>query len=123
MTNARYHHGCSTFWLNGEQIITVSSGLSVGSSKTVEFLNLNNEIIQWISGPDLPDSYRWSGTQMVSNGDTLFFVNTYDNVFLRLECGESLQDCQWITMQQKLEFPRGNAFATLISDYLTDCNE
>ena len=57
---------------------------------------------------------------MVSNGDILFYINTNDNVFLRLDC-QSLQDCHWITMDQKLEFPRVNAVVSLIPDSLTNC--
>ena len=121
MMEARYMHGCSRFWLNGEQIIAVSQGEGLETITTVEFLNLNDEYLQWIPGPDLPD-YSWTGTQMISNGDTLFYINTYVNVFLRMECGEWLHTCQWINMQQKLEFTRKNAFATLVPDYLTDCN-
>ena len=57
---------------------------------------------------------------MVSNGDTIFYVNTVDNIFLQLDC-QSLQDCQWIFMEQKLEFPRTDAVVTLVPDDLCNC--
>ena len=69
----------------------------------------------------MPDDYRYDGHQMVSNGDILFYINTVDNIFLRLEC-TSLQDCQWITMEQKLEIRRGVAVVSLVPDELVECN-
>ena len=49
MIEGRERHGCSSFWLDGEQIIAVSPGY--GSSGTgIEFLNLNQENPQWIKG-------------------------------------------------------------------------
>ena len=59
---------------------------------------------------------------MVSNGDNLFYINTGDNIFLRLEC-TSLQDCHWITMERKLEIPRYNRpVVSLVPDELVECN-
>ena len=49
MIESRERHGCSSFWLNGVEIIAVSPGY--GSSGTgIEFLNLNQENPQWIQG-------------------------------------------------------------------------
>ena len=58
---------------------------------------------------------------MVSTGDTLFYINTAANVFLRLDC-QSIEDCHWITMEQKLEFPRIRALVSLVPDELVECN-
>ena len=69
----------------------------------------------------MPDDYRYDGHQMVSNGDSLFYINTYYNIFLRLDC-TSLQDCHWITMEQKLEFRRADAVVSLVPDELVECN-
>ena len=69
----------------------------------------------------MPDDYDHGGHQMVSNGDSLFYINTVNNIFLRLEC-TSLQDCHWITMEQKLEFPRYGAVVSLVPDELVECN-
>ena len=69
----------------------------------------------------MPDDYSNSGHQLVSNGDTVYYINTEDNIFLELKCSGSIQDCDWIKMDQKLEFPRSNAVATLIPDHLATC--
>ena len=70
----------------------------------------------------MPGEWSWSGHQMVSNGDTLFYINTSENVFLQLVCYESLEDCHWKTLASKLQIPRASAFATLIPDHLANCN-
>ena len=61
---------------------------------------------------------------MVSNGDTLFYINTVDNVFLQLTCTESLADCHWNiladtadTLAPKLQIPRKFPFVTIIPDH------
>ena len=117
MIEARGSHGCSSFWLNGNQILVVSPGYTNG--QTVEFLVLSQENPQWISGPSLPAEYPTSGHKMVSNGDNLFYINTDDNVILQLICE---LNCQWTKLASKLERPRKDAFVTLIPDHLTDCN-
>ena len=78
--------------------------------------------LQFYVGPSLPGEWSWSGHQMVSNGDTLFYINTSENVFLQLVCYESLEDCHWKTLASKLQIPRASAFATLIPDHLANCN-
>ena len=78
-----------------------------------------------ISGPSLPGDYHGDnayGHEMVSNDETLFYINTYDNVFLQLTCNESLEDCHWDTLAAKLQISRCDAFVTLIPDHMTDCN-
>ena len=70
----------------------------------------------------MPAEYNYKGHKMVSNGDTLFYINTVDNVILQLTCTNSLEDCQWNILPSKLEIPRKSAFVTLIPDHLTDCN-
>ena len=48
MIEGRGYHGCSSFWLNGNQILVVSPGFTGGN--TVEFLDLAQENPQWIQG-------------------------------------------------------------------------
>ena len=48
MIEARDSHGCSSFWLNGNQILVVSPGDT--NKETVEFLELAQENPQWIQG-------------------------------------------------------------------------
>ena len=74
------------------------------------------------SGPSLPDDYDGTGHQLVSNGDSLFYINTNENIFLQLQCHHLLQNCYWITMEQKLEIPRKYAVVSLVPDELVECN-
>ena len=48
MIQERHSHGCSSFWLQGNQILVVSPDSS--GVKTVEFLDLAQENPQWIQG-------------------------------------------------------------------------
>ena len=77
----------------------------------------------------MPAEYHTSGHKLVSNGDTLFYINTVDNVFLQLTCTESLADCHWNiladtadTLAPKLQIPRKSPFLTMIPSHLTECN-
>ena len=122
MIQERYDHGCSSFWLNENQIAVVSPGTKY-RGQSVEFLILQQENPQWISGPDLPDGYEPSGGELVSNGDTLFYINTIENVFLQLICEESWEDCQWKILASHLRYgSRYGTFLTLIPDSLADCS-
>ena len=46
-----------------------------------------------------------------------------DNIY-ELQCTQSLQDCAWITLKQKLKYPRYSSLAMLIPDSLASdlCN-
>ena len=121
MSQERKSHGCSSFWLDGDQIAVVSPGYP-NEGKSVEFLNLQQEPLQWISGPDLTDEYNYSGSALVSNGETLFYVNTINNVFLQLLCEGSLESCQWNTLASHLQYSRFGSFVTLIPDSLANCS-
>ena len=48
MIEYRLVHGCSSFRLNGNQILAVSPGVT--NEKSVEFLDLAQENPQWIQG-------------------------------------------------------------------------
>ena len=121
MLQERFDHGCSSFWLNENQIVVVSPGYP-NEGKSVEFLNLQQKPLQWISGPDLPGEYEPSGSALVSNGETLFYVNTINNVFLQLLCEGSLESCQWNTLASHLQYSRFGSFVTLIPDSLANCS-
>ena len=121
MSQERYQHGCSSFWLNGTQIVVVPPGRPNGG-KSVEFLNLQQKPPQWISGPDLPGEYEPKGSELVSNGETLFYVDTIENVFLQLICEASLEDCHWKTLASHLQYSRLGSFVTLIPDSLANCS-
>ena len=70
----------------------------------------------------MPDDYDGTGHQLVSNGDSLFYINTNENIILQLQCHHLLQNCYWITMEQKLEIPRKYAVVSLVPDELVECN-
>ena len=84
--------------------------------------NIKYKIISKSSGPSLPAPYGEYGHKMVSNGDDLYYINTYNNIVLQLLCEESLEDCHWNTLSSKLQIPRYYTFATLIPDHLADCD-
>ena len=121
MLQERNDHGCSSFWLNGTQIVVVSPG-EPNFGKSIEFLNLQQEPLQWILGPDLPGQYEPTGSELVSNGETLFYVNTFENVFLQLICEGSLESCQWNTLASHLQYLRFGSFVTLIPDSIANCS-
>ena len=60
MIEERGYHGCAAFWLNGEEIIAVSSGWS--NRGATEFLNLSQENPQWIQGTV---SHSWMKTSTI----------------------------------------------------------
>ena len=111
MPTGRHGHPCAALKINNTKVVVIGD-----QSKRVDFLIQN----EWISGPSLPDFYYDDAHQLVSNGETLFYINTYDNVFLKMEC-ESINSCMWIEMEQKLQIPRFGAVAKLIPDHLADC--
>ena len=112
MPTGRHGHPCAALKINNKQVIVIGD-----QSKRVDFLIQN----EWISGPSLPDFYYDDAHQLVSNGETLFYINTEDNVFLRMEC-EWINSCMWIEMEQKLQIPRFGAVAKLIPDHLAECS-
>ena len=113
MPTGRRGHPCAALKMNNTKVIVIADR---SRSKRVDFLIQN----EWISGPSLPDFYSDGAHQLVSNGETLFYINTEDNVFLRMDC-ESINSCMWIEMEQKLRIPRFGAVAKLIPDHLAEC--
>ena len=116
MPTGRHGHPCAALVLNNTKVIVIADLYYPSRSKRVDFLIQD----KWISGPSLPNYYH-DAHELVSNGETLFYVNTYDNVFLRMEC-ESINSCIWIEMEQKLQIPRSNAVVKLIPDHLAECS-
>ena len=74
-------------------------------------------------GPELLDSYNILGHEMVSDGNTVYYVNTYSNVILKLDCLSDLASCAWTKMKQTLKYPRTQSLAFLVPDELTECSE
>ena len=48
MIEFREDHGCSSFWLNGNQFLAVSPGIT--NEKSVEFLDFKQENPKWMHG-------------------------------------------------------------------------
>ena len=71
----------------------------------------------------MPEDYAGSGHEIVSDGNTVYYVNTKSNVILKLECSCDLESCGWTEMEQKLSNPRSYSLAFLVDDELTDCSE
>ena len=120
MPEVRSYHKCASFSIDQDKFVAVSPG---SSGSTVQFLKLTDgEEPTWIPGPSLPEEYSYFGHQMVSYGDTLIYINTLNNEFLKLKCEDkNIQSCSWIQMSQKLKHPRQFAMVSLIPDDLTDC--
>ena len=121
----RYLHSCSSFIAFNELILAVVGGVS-NSSNFNEFLSYEDEDHQWDNRHtelDLPADYNYNGQLLVSNGETLFYINTFENVFFRLEYTGFQEGFEWIPMNLKLETPRQFAVGVLIPDKLTDCNK
>ena len=126
MIMQRYLHSCSSFIAFNELILAVVGGVSNSGSNFNEFLSYDNEDAQWDNRDtelDLPPDYDYSGQVLVSNGETLFYINTLKNVFFKLEWTGFEDGFQWIPMDLKLQTPRQFAVGVLIPDELTDCNK
>ena len=118
----RYFHACNSFTFNNELILAVVGGNSLSGSNFNEFLSYDSDDPQWDNRDtelDFPFGDHYHSQLLVSNGDTLFFVDTWNNVFYRLECFE--EGFQWIKMNLTLETPRYEAIGVLIPDELTNC--
>ena len=91
----------------------------------VNFWLQNNFIITKKSnflGPELPENYHRFGHEIVSNGETVYYVNTVDKVILKLDCPTDLKSCKWTILEQKLESSRQRALAFIVPDELTECS-
>ena len=107
MIVARDFHACNSFVHNGDKILVVVGG---SISRTIEFLNYDGSTNEWIQGPSLPEYYNHHFHRLVSYKDNIYYINTFDNVILLLECKEAIDDCQWILLEQE-KFSRKNEFA------------
>ena len=127
MIESRYWHACGSFTNYGNTILVVTPGLN---GTGVELLDLSQENPEWINGPPLPNNFLncdncYNGQQIVSNGDTLFYINTNGEVpgILRLDCPSTdLTYCTWILLDQKPQYQRSCPITSLIPDELADCS-
>ena len=129
MSMYRYFHACSSFTFDDELILAVVGGVTDTSpasywSNSSEFLSYYSEAPKWDNRGtelDLHSDYNY-GQLLVSNGETLFYINTMINTFYRLE--HTFQGgFEWIRMNLSLETPRQYAIGVLISDELANCTK
>ena len=141
MAKTRRFHGCGSFNLENELVFIVAGDLTTLNSKSVEFLIPSDTEPEWMSGnksyvhpciydiififsgPNLPENYSGGSHEIVSDGNTVYYVNTNSNVILKLECPNGLDSCSWTEMDQKLINPRFQSLAFLVDDDLTECSE
>ena len=133
-------HACGKFKIDGKMVLVVASSRltykyprKFEKPYSVEFLPIDGR--EWVPGPSLPEATLkgslpfdidipyYISPYIVSNEDNLYFIDTDQNVILRLDCPSDLSSCQWIKMQQKLEFPRRRGVVALIPDSMTSCEK
>ena len=122
MTVARSQHACGSFTFDNSTVLVVAGGYT---SNSTEFLNLEegtNKI--WQLGPPPPfDSLL--GHKIVSNEESLYYLNTFTNEFYQLMCPELLSNCYWEQLTNaKLRYSRLRAVAFMLpNDMLSmvDC--
>ena len=72
-------------------------------------------------GPALPEeAFDKDSEIIVSNEESLYYINTWDNVIYKLVCSETITDCSWRKLDQKLEFHRWGAIALMLPESLED---
>ena len=121
----RYFHACNSFTFNNELILVVVGGYLFYGSNFSELLSYDSEHPQWDNRDtelDLPFDDDYNSQLLVSNGDTLFYVDTWNNVFYRLEWNFE-EGFEWIQMNLRLKARREHAFGVLIPDELTACKK
>ena len=119
-------HACGKVKIDGKTVLVVAGSDFTYTKRyekpfSVEFLPIDGT--KWIEGPSLP-SYqlpKYIAPHIVTNEDNLYFIDTDQNIILRLDCPSDLSSCQWIKMQQKLDFGRRGGVVALIPDFMASC--
>ena len=127
----RYFHACEKFKLDQSTIIVVAGGIGwdFGRFEKVEFLDLQLDS-GWVLGKSLPIAVAAHVLAPSANGQGVLSIggmtehNGMTGDIHELQCNGSLDDCQWVTLKQKLEYPRELFGAMLIPDSLANelCN-
>ena len=123
LINARNGHACARIEVGDKPYILVVAGYFPPSkSDTVEILDLvANQ--GWIQGKKLPKAlYVPSGislgSSMIVSGGLNSANGLVDDMY-KFECTtNSIDDCEWKTMEQKLKYVRGGHVSMLIPDSL-----
>ena len=117
----RREHACGLFTFSHTDVLIVAGGFSENPVST-ELLKVGEDEMRWQPGPDLPQEVELHyGHTIVSNGESLYYINTLVNVFYELICLESLSTCKWEQIYDaKLNYPRHLAVALMLPDDMAD---
>ena len=125
MINGRTGHTCARIEVGNKPYIVVVGGYFhsfASKTNTVEVLDLvANQ--GWIQGKKLPKALNVPsgvslGSSMIVSGG-LNSVNALVDDMYKFECTtNSIDDCVWKTMEQKLKYVRGGHVSMLIPDSL-----
>ena len=118
----RREHACGLFAFANSDVLIVAGGFSENSSLSTELLKVGEDEMKWQPGPELPQEVLLHGGHtIVSNGESLYYINTVVNVFYELICLESLSTCKWEQLYDaKLNYPRHLAVALMLPDDMAD---
>ena len=126
MITDRSQHACNSFTykINNELILAVVGGALSTDYPFNEFLAYGSEDPQWSNNNtelDIPlENYDY-GHLLLANGETLFYINTFFNIFYRLTL--DFNGYKWVEMNMRLETPRQFAIGVLIPNELTNCTK
>ena len=123
LAESRAGHGCAAFIHNGQNYAIVAGGFNgYGNGgqgynflSSIEILDLNNGILSWKKGPELP--VRMDSFPLVSTSQGIMAVGGYDytngkykDELLNMKCedGKDISECKWEEYPKKLDFARSN---------------
>ena len=123
LAESRAGHGCAAFIHNGQNYAIVAGGFygygNAGQSynylSSTEILDLNNGILSWKKGPELP--VQMDHFPLVSTSQGIMAVGGYDytngkykDELLNMKCedGKDISECKWEEYPKKLDFARSN---------------
>ena len=117
----RREHACGLFTFSNTDVLIVAGGFG-NSSMSTELLKVGEDEMKWQRGPELPQEVLLHGGHtIVSNGESLYYINTLVNVFYELICLQSLTNCTWTQLYDaKLNYPRHLAVALMLPDDMAD---
>lgn len=111
-----------------KNLVIITGGISGQDFlKSTLILDLNRVGQGWIPGPDIPGHplYRPSlvstGKTVILFGGIIPFAASYSSSLLELQC-QSVTQCQWRLMKQKLHQGRYSTVGMLLPSQMTQCN-
>ena len=97
---------------------------SATMSKLPSMAIANCIIFLFLIGPTLPQESIGNSYKFVSNEDSLYYINTWINLFYKLVCAETIASCYWEKLEQKLEQRRFQTIALMLPEsmeHMADC--